>query len=156
MTQLFVSLSIFILLFFLIKNKIKPAILFFTLVLVYNITDLIDTEIMLNNFTNSSLITLLLLLLVSIAFEKTLFISRISRKVFSKSYKKSLLKMSFFVSFLSAFLNNTAVVASMISVVKNNKFHDTRQCMYVRTGNSIAILIIPGYSAFEGKSGCES
>ncbi len=31
--------------------------------------------------------------------------------------------MSFLVSFFSAFLNNTAVVASMISVIKQNKFH---------------------------------
>jgi len=120
---LMISISIIVLLILLVQNKIKPAILFFGLVLIYYIFDLISVESMLNNFTNTSLITLLLLMTISIVFEKTLFITFISNKMFSKSYIKSLLKMGFLVSFFSAFLNNTAVVASMISVIKQNKFH---------------------------------
>ncbi|WP_417326787.1 SLC13 family permease [Halarcobacter sp.] len=123
MIQIFVAFTIIILLYLLIQNKIKPAILFFGLVLIYYIFNLIEIKPMLNNFTNESLVTLILLLIISITFEKTIFISSLANKVFSKSYNKSLLKMSFLVSFFSAFLNNTAVVASMISVVKQNKFH---------------------------------
>lgn len=121
--QLFVAFSIFVLLVLLIQNKIKPAILFFGLVLIYYFFDLIEIKGMLNNFTNESLITLLLLLLISIVFEKTTFITSISQRIFSKSYNKSLLKLSFLVSFFSAFLNNTAVVASMISIIKQNKYY---------------------------------
>ena len=121
--EIFVGISIIVLLILLAQNKIRPAILFFGLVLIYYILDLIEIKTMLNNFANKSLVTLLLLLLVSIVFEKTIFISTISNKIFSKSYNKSLLKMSFLVSFFSAFLNNTAVVASMISVIKQNRFH---------------------------------
>lgn len=121
--EIFVGLSIIVLLVLLAQNKVNPAILFFGLVLIYYALNLIEIKSMLNNFTNQSLVTLLLLLIVSIVFEKTTFISTISNKIFSKSYNKSLLKMSFFVSFFSAFLNNTAVVASMISVIKQNKFH---------------------------------
>ncbi|RXJ68976.1 SLC13 family permease [Halarcobacter ebronensis] len=120
---IFVAISIIILLILLAQNRIQPAILFFALVLIYYMFDLIDVKNMLNNFTNKSLVTLLLLLTVSIVFEKTTFITSISNKIFSKSYNKSLLKMSFLVSFFSAFLNNTAVVASMISVIKKNRFH---------------------------------
>ncbi|WP_321470601.1 SLC13 family permease [Halarcobacter sp.] len=121
--QILVAFSIIILLILLAKNKIKPAILFFGLVLIYYFFDLIEVKSMLNNFTNKSLITLLLLLLISIVFEKTTFIASLSNKIFSVSYNKSLIKMSFLVSFFSAFLNNTAVVASMISVIRQNRFH---------------------------------
>jgi len=121
--EIFVALSIVVLLLLLAQNKVNPAILFFGLVLMYYVFNLIEIKSMLNNFTNTSLVTLLLLLIVSIVIEKTTFISTISNKIFSKSYNKSLLKMSFFVSFFSAFLNNTAVVASMISVIQQNKFH---------------------------------
>ncbi|XOB61334.1 SLC13 family permease [Campylobacterota bacterium DY0563] len=121
--QILVALSIIILLVLLAKNRIKPALLFFGLVLIYYFFDLIEVKSMLNNFTNKSLVTLLLLLLISIVFEKTTFIASLSNKIFSKSYNKSLIKMSFLVSFFSAFLNNTAVVASMISVIRQNRFH---------------------------------
>lgn len=78
---------------------------------------------MLHGFVNTSLVTLVLLLLVSLVFEKTTLVSMVSNKLFSPSYTKSLLKLSFFTSLFSAFLNNTAVVASMISVVNQNRHH---------------------------------
>ncbi|WP_419770622.1 MAG: SLC13 family permease [Candidatus Marinarcus sp.] len=118
-----VFVSLCILLFLLIKNKIRASFLFFGLLLFYYFFDLIKLDKMLHGFVNPSLITLLLLLIVSIVFEKTSFIQTISNKLFSASYIKSLLKMSLFTSLFSAFLNNTAVVASMISVVNQNKFH---------------------------------
>lgn len=118
-----VAFSIVVLLFFLIQNKIRASFLFVGLVLVYYFLDLITLDKMLHGFVNPSLITLVLLLLVSIVFEKTSFIAFISNKLFSPSYRYSLLKMSLFTSLFSAFLNNTAVVASMISVVNKNKFH---------------------------------
>ena len=119
----FVAFSILILLVLLIQNKIKPSFLFVGLVLIYYFLDLISLDKMLHGFVNPALITLLLLLLISIVFEKTSFISYISNKLFCASYKKSLLRLSLFTSLFSAFLNNTAVVASMISVVNKNKFH---------------------------------
>lgn len=121
--NIFVGISLIILLVLLIQNKIKPAFLFFGLLLLYYFLDLIKLDKMLSGFINSSLITLVLLLIVSMVFEKTFFINTISSKLFSKSYTKSLLRLSFFTSIFSAFLNNTAVVASMMSIVKQNKFH---------------------------------
>lgn len=121
--EIFVGISLIILLIFLIQNKIKPAFLFFGLLLIYYFLDLIKLDKMLSGFVNSSLITLLLLLIISIVFEKTFFVTTVANKLFSTSYTKSLLKLSIFTSVFSAFLNNTAVVASMMSVVKQNKFH---------------------------------
>jgi len=119
----FVAFTILILLVLLIQNKIKPSFLFVGLVLIYYFLNLISLDKMLHGFVNSALVTLLLLLLISIVFEKTSFIAFISDKLFCSSYKKSLLRLSLFTSLFSAFLNNTAVVASMISVVNKNKFH---------------------------------
>lgn len=119
----FVAFSIVVLLTLLIQNRFKPAFLFFTLLLIYYFLDLIALENMMKGFVNSSLITLILLIIISTVFEKTTFISMVSNKLFSASYTKSLLKMSLFTSFFSAFLNNTAVVASMIGVINKNRFH---------------------------------
>ncbi len=123
MMMYLVAFSIVVLLFFLIQNKVRASFLFVSLVLVYYFLDLITLEKMLHGFVNPSLITLVLLLLISIVFEKASFITFISNKLFSPSYRYSLLKMSLLTSLFSAFLNNTAVVASMISVVNKNKFH---------------------------------
>lgn len=80
-----VAFSIVVLLFFLIQNKIRASFLFVGLVLVYYFLDLITLDKMLHGFVNPSLITLVLLLLVSIVFEKTSFIAFISNKLFSPS-----------------------------------------------------------------------
>lgn len=119
----FVAFSIIVLLGLLIQDKFKPAILFFWLILIYYFLGLIKIDTLLKNFVNPSLVTLILLLIVSIVIEKTSFISLLSSKLFSQSLPKSVLRLSFFTSFLSAFLNNTAVVASLMSVVKQNKYH---------------------------------
>ncbi|WP_428025008.1 SLC13 family permease [Arcobacter sp.] len=121
--NILIGISLITLLILLVQNKFKAGFLFFGLVLLYYFLDLIKLEKMLGGFINSSLITLVLLLIISIVFEKTFFVTTIGDKLFSKSYTKSLLKLSLFTSLFSAFLNNTAVVASMMSVVKQNKFH---------------------------------
>lgn len=119
----FVGFSIIVLIALLINNKVRPAVLFASLIFLYYLFDLITLEKMLHGFVNTSLVTLVLLLLVSLVFEKTTLVSMVSNKLFSPSYTKSLLKLSFFTSLFSAFLNNTAVVASMISVVNQNRHH---------------------------------
>jgi len=118
-----VAISLILLLWLLVQNKVKPAIAFFGLVLLYYFLGFIKLEAMLANFVNTALITLLLLLTVSQVLEKTTFIATLANKLFSKSFAKSYLKTGILTSFLSAFLNNTAVVASMISVIQKNRFH---------------------------------
>lgn len=119
----FVGFSIIVLIALLINNKIRPAILFASLLLIYYFLDFISLQKMFHGFINPSLITLLLLLVLSLVFEKTTLISMIANKLFSPSYRQSVLKLSFFTSLFSAFLNNTAVVASMISIINQNRYH---------------------------------
>lgn len=120
--SLFILISIALMIILLATNKFRASFLFFTFLNFYFFLDLISIEKMSQNFVNPALITLVLLILISKVLENTIFISIISNKIFSKNYKLSILKLTTFSAFLSAFLNNTAIVASMLSVIKNNAY----------------------------------
>lgn len=121
--QITVLTSILLLLVLLIKSKLRPEILFPGVVVFYYFLGLLDTKTLFSNYTNSSLMTLVLLLLVSIVIEKTTLITAISSVIFKRSYHLSLFKLTAITSFLSAFLNNTAVVSSFLGMIKNNRHH---------------------------------
>lgn len=121
--KIIVIASILLLLALLIYNKHKPHILFTLIGIFYFLIGYIDYKEYFVGFINSALITLVLLMMISIAIEKTSFIDYCSKKIFSKNYKMSILKLGFISCFFSAFFNNTAVVASLIGAIKQNKFH---------------------------------
>jgi di/tricarboxylate transporter len=76
-----------------------------------------------NNFTNQGLITLVLLLLVSSAVDKTSLIKRIGRGLVTASFNLSYWRLFGLTFISSALLNNTAIVASLIGPVKQNQHH---------------------------------
>jgi di/tricarboxylate transporter len=116
--------SILILLILLIKTRIKPSILFFSFLSLYYFLNLIHTKELLSNFVNPSIITLVILLLVAGVLEKTLITDYLANLFFNKmSLMKTVFKISLISAFFSAFLNNTAIVASFIGPIKNNKKH---------------------------------
>ncbi|MDN3396718.1 MULTISPECIES: SLC13 family permease [unclassified Pseudoalteromonas] len=104
-------------------TRINPAWLFVSAIGTSYLTGLIDLESMLVNYTNPSLITLVLLILVSIAIEKTTLIQRLAKSLSSGSLVKSVTKLGLSTAFLSSFTNNTAVVASLITAIKDNPNH---------------------------------
>jgi len=104
-------------------TRINPAWLFVSAIGTSYLTGLIDLESMLVNYTNSSLITLVLLILVSIAIEKTTLIQRLAKSLSNGSLVKSVTKLGLSTAFLSSFTNNTAVVASLITAIKDNPNH---------------------------------
>ncbi len=75
------------------------------------------------NFTNSSLLTLVLLILASSALEKTLLISWVSRSISEGHLGSVIAKLGFSTALLSSFTNNTAVVVSLIGAIKRNQQH---------------------------------
>ncbi len=121
--KLFIAITLLILIALLIQNKYRGSILFTGLASIYFILDLINYEELVKGFTNNSLLTLVLLLLVTISLERTVLIDYFSKFIISKSYNKTFLKFGLIVMSTSAFANNTAVVASLMSTIKNNKFH---------------------------------
>jgi di/tricarboxylate transporter len=107
----------------LIFSQYRPSMVFSLTMLGLLVSQAITVETVLANATNQGLITLILLLLVSAAIDKTALLKRIARKLLTQNYQQSFWRL-FGVSFIaSAFLNNTAVVASLIGPVKQNQYH---------------------------------
>ncbi|QIB64176.1 SLC13 family permease [Kineobactrum salinum] len=84
---------------------------------------LVDTPQVLEKAANSGLITLMLLLLVSIGLEKLSWLNRLSGRLISPSYSLSLLRLGGVTALFSAFVNNTAVVATLATTVRANRHH---------------------------------
>ncbi|MCL6415814.1 SLC13 family permease [Aestuariirhabdus sp. Z084] len=116
-----VFLVLIALLISLIVTRIKPAFLFGICLLVFYLLGLIDRSIMLANFINGSLLTLLLLLLVSVGLEKSRLLDGLTRFLLNRNERSSLLRLGGLTALLSAFLNNTAVVAALMGRIASQK-----------------------------------
>ena len=107
----------------LLLSRIKPSIIFAGAAVVAYLSGLMDVTALAANFTNSSLVTLVLLMLVSAALEKTRLISWVSRSISKGHLGTVIAKLGLSTAFLSSFTNNTAVVVSLIGAVKRNQQH---------------------------------
>ncbi|WP_448563881.1 SLC13 family permease [Thalassotalea ganghwensis] len=81
----------------------------------------VDTDSILANAVNPGLITLILLVLASFSLERTSILRRISALMINGSKFTSTVKTLIFTGLASALMNNTAVVAALLSTIKNNK-----------------------------------
>ncbi len=111
------------LLFCLVFTNWSAAWVFVAAMLVAYFTGLVDTAEVLDKATNTGVITLVLLLLVSIGLEKLSWLPRLSHTLITPSYVGSLLRLGTATAFFSAFVNNTAVVATLAHTVRSNKHH---------------------------------
>ena len=104
-------------------TRLKPAWLFVSGIGIAYLGGLIELEDMLINYANPSLITLVLLVLVSIAVEKTTLVQKLAQSLSKGSLTSSVTKLGLSTAFLSSFTNNTAVVASLITAIKDSPTH---------------------------------
>lgn len=74
----------------------------------------------LSNAVNPGLVTLVMLVLCSFAFERTSVLRRLSASMINGSKFKSTLKTLIGTALSSALMSNTAVVAALIATIKNN------------------------------------
>ncbi|RLV61033.1 SLC13 family permease [Parashewanella curva] len=107
----------------LLTTRIKPAYLFAGAAFVGFQAGMIELPTLAGNFTNSSLLTLVLLILVSVALEKTRLISWVGRQISQGGQSIVIAKLGLSTALLSSFTNNTAVVVSLISAIKRNQRH---------------------------------
>ncbi len=121
--QLLVAGLFFALVISLIMTSWSAVWVFASAMLIAYFLGLVDTAEVLAKATNTGLVTLILLLLVSIGLEKLSWLTRLSGKLITPSYSASLLRMGFFTALFSAFVNNTAVVATLAHTVRNNRHH---------------------------------
>jgi len=82
---------------------------------------LVDTSTLLKNAVNPGLVTLILLILASIAFERTSMLRKIAGVLLTGSVFRSKLRLLLSTAIASALMNNTAVVATLMGTVKSNK-----------------------------------
>lgn len=101
----------------------RPSFIFSSSLLALIASQQLVVADVINNFTNQGLITLVLLLLVSSAVDKTSLIKGLARKLITANFNTSFLRLFGLTFFSSALLNNTAVVASLIGPVKQNQYH---------------------------------
>ncbi|MBW3697436.1 SLC13 family permease [Vibrio sp. T187] len=107
----------------LLVTRIKPSFIFAGAAFLAFIGGLIDLSSLATNFTNSSLLTLVLLILASSALEKTRLISWVSRNISEGRLGTVVAKLGISTALLSSFTNNTAVVVSLIGAIKRNQQH---------------------------------
>ena len=101
-----------------------PAVWVFTCsMLAAYFLGLVDTADVLSKASNSGLMTLIVLLLVSVGLEKLSWLTHLSGKLITPGYNASLLRLGVVTAFFSAFVNNTAVVATLAHTVRSNKHH---------------------------------
>ncbi|WP_293746655.1 SLC13 family permease [uncultured Paraglaciecola sp.] len=107
----------------LVTTNKRPSLIFSSALLALIASQQLVIGDVINNFTNQGLITLVLLLLVSSAVDKTSLIKRLGRTLVTTSFNTSYWRLFGLTFFSSALLNNTAIVASLIGPVKQNQYH---------------------------------
>ncbi len=100
-------------------TRIRPAFLFSSAITLLYLLDMISLNDALKHYTNEALATLVLLIILVLAIEKTQLFTRLGQRVLNGSYRLALLKLGFTAGLVSSISNNTAVVASLMSSIKN-------------------------------------
>lgn len=105
----------------LVKYSQVPERVFSVTVLLCLALSFVSVDDILSNAVNPGLVTLVLLVLCSFAFERTSILRRLSAGVFNGSKVKSTFRLLLGTALASAIMSNTAVVATLINTVKKNK-----------------------------------
>ena len=83
--------------------------------------NIVSTDQLLSNAVNPGLLTLILLIICSFSLERTSYLRRLSSVLFVPSKKRTYFRTLISTLLASAFMNNTAVVATLLNPVKINK-----------------------------------
>lgn len=107
----------------LIKYQQRPSLVFGVALLTLYSTQIVSTDEVIKSLSNQGLLTLILLMLCSIALEKTRLLRLVAMKVINPSFRSTWLRLFGFTVLSSAVLNNTAVVSTMLAPIRNNPNH---------------------------------
>ncbi|KPZ72959.1 Citrate transporter [Shewanella sp. P1-14-1] len=107
----------------LLRFQNRPGVVFGVTLLLLVASGLVTQQQLLSSIANPGLITLVLLIICSFALEKTRLLRIIASKVILKSYKGTFIRLFSLTAISSALLNNTAVVATLLSPIRNNPHH---------------------------------
>lgn len=119
MHQALVITLILALILVLYKDLIRPVIAFFIIALTLLITDTIDTKDFMGGFANEQILVVLILIMLSDVIQRTAVVDLVFQNVFKStlSYRGFLALLGFLVAPISAFVNNTPLVAILMPYV---------------------------------------
>ncbi|MEM6606665.1 MAG: SLC13 family permease, partial [Pseudomonadota bacterium] len=121
--QAIVSIVFIALFYGLIFTSYAPAWLFTAAMGAVYFAGVVTTDELLEKATNVGLVTLVLLLLVSVGLEKLSWLTRMAGGLVVPAYRRSVLQVMVVSGLFSAFVNNTAVVASLANSLRLNPHH---------------------------------
>ena len=113
--------SVGLLLALLIHGRLAPVVLFAGWAVGYFLMGLVNQSTFLGGYTNPALVTLLILLLVSLALERSPLVASVSQRVIRGGEQASVCRLSAVTAAMSAFLNNTAVVGGLLGAVSRQQ-----------------------------------
>ena len=114
--------SVALLLVLLMLGRMSPAVLFGGWASGYLLLGVVTEQQWLSGFNNPALFTLLVLMLVSLALERSPLLERLSAALLKGNASLGCLRLMGVTAVLSAFLNNTAVVSSLLGVISRQRF----------------------------------
>ncbi|GGO79518.1 potassium transporter TrkA [Marinobacterium nitratireducens] len=116
-----VLISVGILLALLASGRFAPALLFTGWAGGFVLLGIVESGDLLASFANPALATLILLMLVSLALERSHLLDQLSERLLRGSERLALLRLMGTSALFSAFLNNTAVVASFLGAISRQR-----------------------------------
>ncbi|GAA3528131.1 SLC13 family permease [Zobellella aerophila] len=122
MSAYWVLASIGALLGLLIQGRFSPAVLFSCWAAGYLMLGIVDEQVLLASYSNPALATLIVLMLVSLALERSPLLDRFSDMLLKGRESFATLRLMGVTALFSAFLNNTAVVGSLLGVISRQRY----------------------------------
>ncbi|CAK1951464.1 SLC13 family permease [Vibrio crassostreae] len=113
----------------LVSNRFRASYVFVAAVAMLYVSGEITQTVIFSNVTNRSVVILLLLLLSSLALERTALLSWAAKMLSHRNYWQSLLRLGIVSAVSSGMLNNTAVVATLMGSVLKNPFHAPKKLL---------------------------
>lgn len=123
MTATWVLLSLALLVALLVHGRLSPALLFCGWAGGYHLLGLISERELLESYANPGLAVLLLLLLISLVLERAPLIERFSDTLLKGGERLATFRMCLVTAACSAFLNNTAVVSTLLGTITRQRHH---------------------------------
>jgi len=107
----------------LVRDKRSPPAVFGGIALIFVLLDFVTIDDSLRQFTNNGLVTVVVLMLLSVVLDKARLLEVIADRLVRGPYRFALVKLYVATAAYSAFLNNTAVVASLLGPLRQSRRH---------------------------------
>lgn len=118
-----VFLGLAVLVVELLRGRRAPALVFAGVAFAFLLLDFVSVSGALSQLTNTGLATVVVLLLLSVVLDRSRLLEAMAEVLVRGSYRWALAKLCATTALYSAFLNNTAVVASLIGPLRSLRAH---------------------------------